>query len=98
MRCIVLRMFKRNLNLALAGAAVGFIIWSFLGQSAVSIMFGSLGGTFTCKADVELGLQKFVRMQLYSAIAGAVLVPLVAWLLRKGSGGANPPAPTQGGT
>lgn len=90
-------MFKRILTLALAGAALGFLTWSILGQGAVSILFGSLGGTFTCKADVELGLQKFVRMQLYSAIAGAVLVPLGAWLIRRVTGGGSPPAsPTQG--
>ena len=74
---------KRVLTLALVGAALGFIIWSFLGQSAVSILFGSLGGSFTCKADVELGLQKFVQMQLYCALAGALAAPLGAWFVKR---------------
>lgn len=88
-------MLKRTLTWALGGAAVGFIIWSLIGQGAVSVLFGSLGGTFSCREDVELALSKFVRMQLYCAIAGAVLAPLGAWLLRRpkadpGAGAAGP--------
>lgn len=49
-------------------------------------MFGSLGGTFTCKADVEHALQQFVRLQLYSALAGAILVPVITWVIRRAFG------------
>ncbi len=72
----------RMLLAAAAGAALGFLICSIFGQGAVSLLFGSVGGTFTCKADVEQALQQFVRLQLYSALSGAVLVPLLTWLLR----------------
>ncbi len=80
-------MLKRTLTWALGGAAVGFIIWSLIGQSAVSALFSSLGGTFSCQADVEAALSKFVRMQFYCALGGAVLAPLGAWLLRRPKSG-----------
>jgi membrane protein DedA with SNARE-associated domain len=69
--------------LAGVGATLGFLLWSLMGQGAVSILFGSLGGTFTCKTDVEHALQQFVKLQLYSALAGAVVVPLLTWLIRR---------------
>jgi hypothetical protein len=87
---------KRIFTLALVGAALGFLIWSFVGQSMVSLMFGSVGGSFTCKADVELGLEKFVRMQLYCALAGAVLVPVALWFLKRKSSAAQPAITTPG--
>jgi hypothetical protein len=78
-----MRFVKRMLLLAGVGATLGFLAWSLLGQGAVSLMFGSLGGTFTCKADVEHALQQFVRLQLYCALAGAFIVPLFTWLVRR---------------
>ncbi len=74
---------KRMLLFSAVGAALGFLACSMFGQSAVSLMFGSLGGTFTCKTDVEHALQEFVKLQLYSALSGAVLVPLLTWLIRR---------------
>jgi hypothetical protein len=56
------------------GAVIGFIVWCLLGKSMTSMLFASIGGTFSCKADVEAGLDKFVSMQLYSAIAGALVI------------------------
>jgi hypothetical protein len=64
---------KRAFLQASVGAVFGFVGWCLLGKSMTSLMFGSLGGSFSCRADVELGLDKFVAMQLYSAIAGAVI-------------------------
>src|SRR5690606_139684 len=81
--CIVSAMRKRTLTWALAGAAVGFIIWSLIGQSMVSALFSCLGGPFSCQADVEAALSKFVRMQFYGALGGGVLAPLGAWLLSR---------------
>lgn len=87
---------KRILLLATIGAALGFLTWSILGQGGVSLMFGSLGGTFTCKADVEHALQQFVRWQLYCALAGAVVVPCLTWLIRRAIGKKGKPAQSQG--
>ncbi|HMA93603.1 MAG TPA: hypothetical protein VKP30_13000 [Polyangiaceae bacterium] len=77
---------KQLLLACAVGAALGFLCCSIFGQSAVSLLFGSLGGTFTCKADVEQALQRFVRLQLYSALSGAVLVALLTWLVRRALG------------
>lgn len=78
-----MRFVKQLSLLAGVGATLGFLLWSLMGQGAVSILFGSLGGTFTCKTDVEHALQQFVRLQLYSALTGAVAVPLITWLIRR---------------
>jgi actin-like ATPase involved in cell morphogenesis len=64
------------------GAVIGFIIWCLIGKGMTSMLFGSLGGTVTCKTDVEIGLDKFVSMQLYSAIAGALVVFVGATFVR----------------
>lgn len=86
---------KRIMTLSLVGAALGFLLWSIIGQNAVSLLFGSLGGTFTCKADVEQGLRQFVQWQLYCALGGAVLLPLGAWLIRRSfSKGSSVPSNT----
>lgn len=66
-------VLKRSLVALLVGAALGFVLWSIFGKSATSMMFTSLGGTFSCQTDVELALDKFVSMQLYSALGGGVL-------------------------
>lgn len=88
--------FKRFMLWAAVGAAFGFILWSIIGQSAVSVLFGSVGGSFTCKADVEQALGQFVRWQLYSALAGAVGFPIAAWSVRR-SRPKNDAAPTNVG-
>jgi hypothetical protein len=64
------------------GAVIGFIVWCLLGKGMTSMLFSSIGGTFSCKADVEAGLDKFVSMQLYSAIAGALIIVGGATLVR----------------
>jgi hypothetical protein len=79
------------------GAALGFVIWSLLGKGLTSMLFTSLGGTFSCQADVASALDRFLAMQLYSALGGAVLVLLVRALLRHRAGkraAALPAAPT----
>lgn len=72
----MLLWMKRSLVALTAGAALGFIAWCLLGKQLTGMLFGSLGGSFSCRTDVEIALDKFVSMQLYSAIVGAV----VAWL------------------
>jgi hypothetical protein len=66
-----------------AGAAVGFVVWCLLGKQLTGMLFGSLGGSFSCRADVEIALDKFVAMQLYSAIAGALVAFLGMLILRR---------------
>jgi len=90
---------KRALVQMSVGGVLGFILWCLFGKSMTGMMFGSLGGTFSCRADVEAGLDKFVAMQLYSAIGGALLVFGVAtfvrmkWAKRKNKPAAPTPAP-----
>jgi uncharacterized protein (DUF2062 family) len=79
----MLLWIKRTLTELAVGAVVGFIGWCLLGKRMTSMLFGSLGGSFSCKTDVELGLDKFVSMQLYSAIAGAVVAFLLMLVLRR---------------
>jgi hypothetical protein len=66
-----------------AGAALGFAVWCLAGKSLTSMLFASLGGTFSCQADVSLALDKFVSMQLYSALLGGVLVAVGMALVRR---------------
>jgi hypothetical protein len=89
---------KQTLILMCVGAVLGFALWSLLGKSMTSMLFGSLGGSFSCKADVELGLDKFVSMQLYSALTGAVLVFIGATIMRVRRKPKAPPAPVVQGT
>jgi uncharacterized membrane protein YccC len=74
---------KRTLVELATGAMLGFVAWCLLGKRLTSMMFGSLGGSFSCSTDVERGLDKFVSMQLYSALAGAVVAFLGMLLLRR---------------
>jgi hypothetical protein len=69
----MLGWLKRTLVELSVGAAAGFIGWCLLGKRLTSFMFGSIGGSFSCSTDVEKGLDKFVSMQLYCALGGAVL-------------------------
>lgn len=74
---------KRTLLELTTGAMIGFVIWCLFGKRMTSFMFGSLGGSFSCRLDVEAGLDNFVAMQLYSAITGAVVAFLGMLLLRR---------------
>lgn len=74
---------KRTLVELSTGAMIGFVIWCLLGKQMTSMLFGSLGGSFSCRLDVEAGLDKFVAMQLYSALAGAVVAFLGMLILRR---------------
>jgi hypothetical protein len=74
---------KRTLMELTTGAMIGFVVWCLLGKQLTGMLFGSLGGSFSCRLDVEQGLDKFVAMQLYSAIAGAVVAFLGMWVLRR---------------
>ncbi|HEX2732896.1 MAG TPA: hypothetical protein VHM70_14905 [Polyangiaceae bacterium] len=79
----MLPWLKRTSIELVVGALVGFVIWSFVGKRLTSMLFGSLGGSFSCSADVELGLDKFLAMQLYSALGGAALAVLAMFLFRR---------------
>jgi hypothetical protein len=88
---------KRTLVELTTGAVLGFVGWCLLGKNLTSMLFGSLGGSFSCRADVELGLDKFVAMQMYSALAGAVvaflgMLVLRRWWAKSRAKPASPPA------
>jgi len=94
---------KRSLVEASVGAVLGFTGWCLLGKSLTAMLFAPLGGSFSCRTDVEAGLDKFVSMQLYSAIGGALLVfggalfVRMRWAKRKArSAQANPGNPAPG--
>ncbi len=89
---------KQTLVLMCVGAVLGFSIWCLLGKSMTSMQFGSLGGSLSCKTDVELGLDKFVSMQLYSAMAGASLVFIGATIVRVRRKSKAPSAPAVQGS
>jgi hypothetical protein len=65
------------------GATIGFVVWCVAGKSMTSMMYGSLGGSFSCQTDVQAALTKFLAMQLYSAIAGAFIFALGIGLARR---------------
>jgi uncharacterized membrane protein YccC len=77
------RWLKRTLMELTAGAAVGFVAWCLFGKQLTGMLFGSLGGSFSCRLDVENGLDKFVAMQLYSAVAGSLIAFLGMLILRR---------------
>lgn len=74
---------RRFLNRLALGALIGFGTWSLIGSWLTSLLFGSVGGSFSCKADVELALARYVAMQIYSALGGAVLFVGVTALIRR---------------
>jgi Mg/Co/Ni transporter MgtE len=80
---VMWRWVKRTLTELTVGASIGFVIWCLLGKQLTGMLFGSLGGSFSCRNDVEIGLDKFVAMQLYSAITGALLAFLGMLILRR---------------
>ena len=82
----MVRWMKRTGVELLIGAVLGFIIWCLAGKSMTSMMYGSLGGSFSCQADVETALTRFLAMQLYSAIAGAVIFAIAAGLVHRAIG------------
>ena len=79
----MMRWVRRTVVELIVGASLGFGLWSFLGERITPFLFGSIGGSFTCKADVESALNHFIRGQLYSALGGAVLAVVGMILLRR---------------
>jgi Mg/Co/Ni transporter MgtE len=79
----MMRWVKRTLVEMLVGAVVGFVVWCIAGKSLTSMMFGSLGGSFSCQTDVQLALTKFLSMQLYSALGGALILAVASGLIRR---------------
>jgi len=67
------KWFKRTGVEMLVGAMVGFVVWCLAGKSMTSMMYGSLGGSFSCQTDVQAAITKFLAMQLYCAIGGALI-------------------------
>jgi hypothetical protein len=79
----MVRWLKRTGVEMLVGAVVGFLVWCLAGKSLTSMMYGSLGGSFSCQLDVETALTRFLSMQLYSAIAGALVFAVAIGLIRR---------------
>ncbi len=77
------RKLKQWLARLAIGAFVGFGLWSLVGRSLTSMWFGSLGGTFSCREDVEVALGRYIGGQLYSAVGGAIALPLGHFLIRR---------------
>jgi hypothetical protein len=67
----------------LIGAMIGFVICCLFGKSLTSMLYGSIGGSFSCQLDVENGLTRFLSLQLYSALGGAVVFAIAAGLIRR---------------
>ncbi|MEO8181334.1 MAG: hypothetical protein ABI895_21060 [Deltaproteobacteria bacterium] len=80
---MMVRWLKRTGVELLIGATVGFVIWCLAGRSLTSMMFGSIAGSTTCEKDVMDALTRFLTMQLYAAIAGALVFALAIGLIRR---------------
>jgi len=96
-----MRWLKRTGVEMLIGAVVGFTLWCLGGRSLTSVLFGPIAGTFSCKADVENALTRFLSMQLYAAVAGALVFAVAIGLIRRALGrrklrasGPSPAAPS----
>lgn len=99
-----MKVLKRTLLEMMAGGFLGFLIWGMVGQSLISMLFTSIGGSFNCQTDVMNGLSRFVRMQLYSAVGGALVFAAALALGRRAlakrrsaRSAAAPPAPVSPG-
>jgi hypothetical protein len=77
------KWFKRTGVELLIGAVIGFAVWCLAGKSMTSMMYGSLGGSFSCQTDVQTALTKFLSMQLYCAIGGALIFAVAIGLARR---------------
>jgi hypothetical protein len=82
----MVRWLKRTGVEMLIGAVVGFTIWCLAGRSLTSMLFDPIAGTFSCQADVENALTRFLSMQLYAAIAGALVFAVAIGLIRRALG------------
>ncbi|MEY4548708.1 MAG: hypothetical protein RL685_4903, partial [Pseudomonadota bacterium] len=102
-----MKILKRTLLEMMVGGFVGFLAWSLIGHRVTSMLFGSIGGSVNCQVDVMKGLSDFVAMQLYSAIAGAVVCAVALAfgrralskrrLARAAAAGPVPVSPERGG-
>ena len=79
----MVRWMKRTGVELLIGAVIGFVICCIGGKSLTSMLYGSIGGSFSCQTDVENGLTRFLSLQLYSALGGAVVFAIAAGLIRR---------------
>ena len=79
----MVRWLKRTGVEMLIGAVVGFLAWCVAGRSLTSMLFGSVAGTTTCEKDVMDALTRFLSMQLYAAISGALVFAVAIGLIRR---------------
>lgn|SRR5689334_5575705 len=79
----MVRWMKRVGVELLIGAMIGFVFCCIFGKSLTSMLYGSIGGSFSCQLDVENGLARFLSLQLYSALGGAVVFAIAAGLIRR---------------
>src|SRR4051812_22888255 len=79
----MVQWLKRTGVEMLIGAVVGFVVWCLAGKSVTSMMYGSIGGSFSCQTDVQAALTKFLSMQVYCALGGAVIFAVGIGLLRR---------------
>ena len=77
------KWLKRTGVEMLIGAVVGFLVWCLAGRALTSLLFGSAAGSFSCQNDVEAALTKFLAMQLYCAIGGALIFAVAIGLARR---------------
>lgn len=78
----------------LAGSAIGFLVWSFVGPQLISWWYEPPSkDAFSCAGSVRDALQKFVVMQLVSALVGAVVLGVVLLLGRRWWASRTPAAP-----
>lgn len=78
------KVFWRRIGEILSGSALGFLASSFLGPNAISWWYEPPSkDAFSCAGSVRDALQKFVVMQLVSALVGGVIIAIVLFVARR---------------
>ncbi|HVU04673.1 MAG TPA: hypothetical protein VHE30_23120 [Polyangiaceae bacterium] len=66
------------------GALLGFSGWSFAGPTVISWWYEPPSkDAFSCAGSVRMALGEFVKMQLGSALVGALGLALVLFVIRR---------------
>jgi hypothetical protein len=66
------------------GAVLGFLGWSFAGPTIIGWWYEPPSkDAFSCAGSVKMALAEFVKMQLFSAIGGAVGFALLLFVGRR---------------
>lgn len=76
---------RRGALAAALGAVLGFVGWSLAGPGIIGLWYEPPSqDAFSCAGTVKTALSQFVKMQLISAVVGAVGVAILWFAVRRG--------------